>query len=69
MKYVMRCKTVQPDGVGWVTNEGRVTSNPRYACKYDTEADAWIHADNSGLIGSDERGDWCWVEEITISSL
>lgn len=60
--FVARCKTVQPDAVGWVTKDGRVTSRMCDAHRYASEADAWLHLAGTGLLGSDENGDWCWVE-------
>ena len=63
-KFVARATYVQPDGVGWVTKDGRVTSCEKQAQIYDYEADAWLHLTATGLLGSDEKGDWAWVEKI-----
>lgn len=64
MKYVMRCRYVQPDGVGYVSRDGGCTSLLNQACVYDSEADAWAHAITANLIGSDETGDWVWPELV-----
>jgi len=66
-KYVMRCRYVQPDGIGYVTKDGGCTRNRSLAQIYDSEADAWTHAAGANLIGYDEDGDWVWPEPVDIS--
>lgn len=61
MKFVVRVRYVQPDGIGYLTADGWVTCERRYAKEYNSEAFAWNH----GLARSDYIGpaniDW-WVE-------
>ena len=55
---VVRCRYVQPDGVGYLDAESRCTRDLRYAKKFDHEADAWTFAGLSGERVPDD----CWVE-------
>ncbi len=53
-----------PDSVGWMTPDGGASHSPELIQTYASEADAWLHAAASGNIGSDEAGDYCWVEPV-----
>ena len=48
----------------WVTREGHISRNQRMAMLYASEADAWAHLVAANLLDSDERGEWCRVEEV-----
>lgn len=63
MRFVARCRFVsyQPEyheGIGWLDSESRCTSDRRYAKTFDTEAEAWDFARNSGERVPDD----CWAE-------
>lgn len=60
--FCIRGRYVQPSGIGWGTKDGGVTHNARMAVLFDTEADAWTYLAGTGLLGSDEEGDYAWVE-------
>ena len=60
MTFVVRCRYVQPEGVGYLDAESRCTRDGRLAKTFDSEADAWSFAKVSGEIVSSD----CWVEEL-----
>lgn len=67
-KYIARAKcskdgTKAAEVVGYVSNDGKTYRDRSYAMIYDSEAAAWSHLAGADLIGRDEDGDWCWVEE------
>lgn len=58
--FVIRCKYVQPDGVGWVTDDACVTHNPKMAVRFDSEDEAWGFLGlNYARLGSEEEA---WPE-------
>lgn len=66
-KFVVRVKAF--DGrdqskrvIAYLNSDGSCSQDARRAMRYDSEADAWLHATSTGNIGSDKEGDWCWVE-------
>lgn len=63
LMFLVRCRYIahggRPEGVGYLDAESRCTSDRRYAFTFETEADGWVFAANSGeAIPGD-----CWVEE------
>ena len=61
MSYVVRCRYVQPDGIGYLDRSGWCTRDQREAARFDTEADAWDFARASeGQVITD-----VWAEEAT----
>lgn len=51
--------------LGWVTKYGHCSRDPRQAYHFDNEADAWTYAASAELLGyDDDRGDWCFPEEV-----
>ena len=54
----MRCRYVQPDGIGYLDAAGRVSKDASDAERFETESDAWAFARNSGERVPDD----CWVE-------
>lgn len=53
---------VEVKGVGWMTKDGAVSDDRRLAWVYASEAEAWEHLCASGQMGSDEEGEYAWVE-------
>lgn len=60
MSFIVRCRYVQPEGVGYLDADGRCTRDARQAKTFDNEADAWTFAANSG----EQMPCDCWVETI-----
>ena len=60
MSYVVRCRHVQPDGVGYLDREARCTSDQSLAVRFDVEADAWNFANASG----EQVPEDAWAEEL-----
>lgn len=56
----VRCQYV----IGYLRDDGAVTSVRDQARIYDSEAEAWEHAKASDNVGSDRGKDWCWVEKL-----
>ena len=50
--------------LGYVTKLGHISKNKRDAHTFASEADAWLYASNAELVGHDEKGEWCFPEEL-----
>jgi hypothetical protein len=59
--FVVRCRYVQPDGVGYLTGDGACTTQLRDAKVFRSAAEAWEFA--IPVMGD---GDDAWVEEVEI---
>lgn len=58
MAFVVRCRYVQPEGVGYLDCNSACTRDARDAIRFDVEAEAWDFARASGeLVPQD-----AWVE-------
>lgn len=63
MTFLVRCRYVQPEGVGYLDEMCRCTKNRRHAKPFDNAADAWAFARLSGERVPDD----CWAEEETMA--
>lgn len=56
MSWVIRCKYVQPEGLGWVTEDASCVHDPKLAHHFPSEDDAWafLGLNYDRLGGSDE---------------
>lgn len=50
--------------IGYLTKYNQVSIDPSDAIVFKSEAEAWDYALASGIMGSDESGEWAWVEEL-----